>query len=230
MTATADRLDHRIPERELMDEADQACAYAVADFSEVNQGFVDRFCATFSDLRAGRVVDLGCGPADIPLRLARALPGIEIIAVDGARAMLHHARVALIASGLGRRVHLTAARVPAMPFGARGFAACVSNSLLHHLPDPLSLWREIRRIARPGAPVLVMDLFRPATRAAAREIVERSAGQESPVLRRDFYNSLLAAFTVDEVRAQLEESGLGRCACEVVSDRHWLVAGHTPAR
>jgi len=220
-----DPLDHRIPEPELMDEPARARAYAVADFALVNQGFADRFRATFADVAEGRVVDLGCGPADIPVRLARALPRIEILAIDAARAMLHIACAAVNASGLDRRVLVIAARVPALPFGDHRLDACISNSLLHHLADPLPFWREIRRIARPGAPLLVMDLFRPPTRAAARAIVDASAAEESPILRRDFYNSLLAAFTVDEVRAQLGQSGLEHCSCEIVSERHWLVAG-----
>jgi thiamine phosphate synthase YjbQ (UPF0047 family) len=150
VTASAERLDHRVPEPELMAEPARARAYAAADFSEVNQGSVDRFRATFPDATKGRVVDLGCGPADIPLRLARALPGIEVTAVDGARAMLDHARGAATGSGLGRRVRLVAARVPALPFGALRFDACISNSLLHHLTDPIAA-RGLHRRGGAGA-------------------------------------------------------------------------------
>jgi hypothetical protein len=53
----------------------------------------------------------------------------------------------------------------------------------------------------PGAPVLVMDLMRPASPAAAEALVEQYAAGEPEVLRRDFYNSLLAAFEPGEVRA-----------------------------
>jgi len=223
-----DRLDRRITEPELMDEADQVEAYAAADFADVNQGFVDRFCQSFPERVRGTVVDLGCGPADIPLRLARAVPALEIVAIDAARAMLDAGR-RVLASGAARRVRLLAARVPALPLRGDAADACISNSLLHHLPEPLPFWREVRRIARPGAALFVMDLFRPASLAGAGEIVERYAGQESAILRRDFYNSLLAAFTVAEVRSQLAHSGLERCRCEAIDDRHWLVAGRIAA-
>jgi len=60
----------RLPEpEELMDGEEQARAYAAADFADVNQSFVDRFRATFPELSAGYVVELGCGPADNPMRL-----------------------------------------------------------------------------------------------------------------------------------------------------------------
>ena len=47
----------RVLEPELMDDAAQARAYAKADFSEENQGFVDRFRDYFPDYSDGFVPD-----------------------------------------------------------------------------------------------------------------------------------------------------------------------------
>ncbi len=220
MSPDSDRspLDARIPEPELMDEPSQVLAYASADFEDVNRGFVERFARTFPGLGRIDVIDLGCGPADITRRLAAALPDARVIGIDGALEMLR----------LGRRRsigNLVAARVPSLPFASGVFEAVVSNSLFHHLPEADVAWREIRRVGRPGGALFVMDLYRPATREAARHIVDAAAANEREVLRRDFYNSLLAAFRVEEVRAQLARAGLGHCACEIVSERHWLVSG-----
>jgi ubiquinone/menaquinone biosynthesis C-methylase UbiE len=217
----------RIPEPELMDDAAQARAYARADFAQVNQGFVDRFCATFPDLRQGSVLDLGTGPADIPLRLARAAPGLRITAVDGSAAMLEHARRAVREARLEDRIRLLEARVPGLPLPPRSFDAVISNSLLHHLPDPRVFWEEVLRLGRPGGAVLVMDLFRPESAERAREIVEAAAGGEDPILKEDFYNSLLAAFTLEEVRAQLAAL-LPALDARVVSERHWVASGRLP--
>jgi hypothetical protein len=70
-----------------------------------------------------------------------------------------------------------------------------------------------------------MDLLRPETPEAARAIVERYAGEEPAILRRDFNHSLLAAFTEDEVAAQLAEMKLTGLLVDVPDDRHWVVAG-----
>jgi len=43
-----------------------------------------------------------------------------------------------------------------------------SNSLLHHLVDPMVLWRTIRLLAAKRAAIFVMDLARPASRAEAQ--------------------------------------------------------------
>lgn len=215
----------RIPEPELMDGAEQAAAYARADFEEPNSHFV-RLFAEHVGAPSGPVLDVGCGPGDIVLRLARQYPDIHVHGLDGADAMLAFAREAVAAEPeLERRVAFVLGTVPGAVLPADGYAAVTSNSLLHHLHDPMGLWQMIRAVAQPGAPVLVMDLFRPTDRAAAARIVDTYGAGEPEVLRTDFFNSLLAAFTPDEVRDQLRRAGLTGLAVETVSDRHLLVHG-----
>ena len=62
----------RQPEAELMDQPAEVQAYAAADFSGVNQAFVDRLVALAGNAEAARALDLGTGPGDVPIRLARA--------------------------------------------------------------------------------------------------------------------------------------------------------------
>jgi ubiquinone/menaquinone biosynthesis C-methylase UbiE len=216
---------NRIPEPEVMDDPAQAVAYAHADFAQVNQGFVDRFCAAFPDFSAGRVADLGCGPADIPIRLIRAVPAAHVTGVDASEPMLALARAAVAAAGLAARIALVEGHLPGLPLPAAGFDAVISNSLVHQLPDAAPFWQEVRRLGRPSAAILVVDLFRPDSPAAARAIVESYSGEEDPLLKRDFYNSLCAAFTPPEVTAQLRAAGLGHLHAQIISDRHWAVAG-----
>jgi hypothetical protein len=99
---------------------------------------------------------------------------------------------------------------------------------LHHLPKPAVFWEELRRLGRPGAAVLVMDLYRPDSEERAREIVEQNAAHEAPILKEDFFNSLCAAFTPFEIRDQLRAAGLQAFRCEMVSDRHWAAWGRLP--
>lgn len=212
-------------EPEVMDDPEQARAYAEADFEASNQAFADRCLDLLRGLERGVVLDLGCGPADIPLRLSRALPaGVRIVGVDASASMLAFGRAAL-----GRadapRVDLVRAYLPDLPFAAGACAAVISNSLLHHLPDPAPLWRAVRTLARPGAPVVVGDLFRPPSEDDAARIVREAAVSDHPLLERDFYCSLLAAFTLDEVREQLRRAGLTTLDASIVSERHLLVRG-----
>jgi trans-aconitate methyltransferase len=214
----------RVPEPELMDEAEQARAYAAADFSEPHQAFVDHFRARFPDHVPHTALDLGCGPCDVTTRFARAYPGCRLTAIDGAAAMLAEARTALQDAGVAERVRLLQRRLPDLAGLAPGFDTIISNSLLHHLHDPDVLWRSIRLLAAPGAAVQVMDLLRPGSARQLKGLVALHAQGAPEVLRRDFANSLRAAFRVDEIRAQLAAARLA-LTVEVVSDRHVLVSG-----
>lgn len=216
----------RIPEPELMLDEAQARAYASADFAEPHDRCVDLLRANLSELPAsGRVLDLGCGPGDMTLRLARALPGWSIDGVDGSPAMLDLARGAAAKAGLGARLQFHRAVLARDPLPGRNYDLVFSNSLLHHLADPMDLWSAVRRAGRPRTFVFVMDLLRPDSESEARALVERYALAEPEVLRRDFYNSLLAAYRPAEIHEQLDDAELGTLALEVVSDRHLVVFG-----
>ena len=216
----------RILEPEIMENAEQALAYAKADFSTSNQWFVDHLLADFPK-NLGNVLDIGCGPADVPVRLGRAHPTIRITAIDGSAAMLALAQKAVEAAGLQKRIATVQGYIPGLSFDEHGFDAVLSKDLLHHLPEPMVLWSEARRLGRRGAAVYVMDLFRPVSPEAARTIVETVAGNEHPILKEDFYNSLCAAFTVDEVRSQITQASLGLDVMQI-SDRHMLIRGLLP--
>jgi cyclopropane fatty-acyl-phospholipid synthase-like methyltransferase len=215
---------NRTLEPELMDDPVQAEAYARADFAKENQGFVDRFREYFPDFSGGRVLDLGCGPADIPVRFAKLYTTCQVIGVDASAPMIQLGEQAVKQAALADRITLRCERFESVA-GANIADAALSNSLLHHLPNPLQFWHKLRQLVKPGSPVLVMDLLRPDSPEEAQAIVDRYAAGEPDILRRDFYNSLLAAFTEDEVTTQLARMNLTRLLIDVVDDRHWVVGG-----
>ena len=80
----------RIPEPELMDEAEQALAYANGRLRRTQPAFRRIVRRRIPRPRPGAVLDLGCGPGDIVLRLAQRLPGLTVHGLDGSAAMLAH--------------------------------------------------------------------------------------------------------------------------------------------
>ena len=220
----------RIVEPELMEEDAQARAYAEADFNEPHGHFIDLFAEAFPDERiGGHVLDLGCGTGDITIRFSRARPACTIHGMDGSEAMLRYALKALSSAGDVRgRVELIQGVLPGAVLPRTGYDTIISNSLIPHLKNPQVIWTSVLRYAIPGATVFVMDLKRPESADVARALVERYAGEEPEILKRDFYNSLLAAFEVDEVKGQLKEAGLDSFLVREVSDRHLAVSGRVP--
>lgn len=221
------RSDIPMPRRlepELMDLPEEADAYAQADFRAVNQAFVDRLLELAGDTVELRAIDLGTGPGDIPILLAQARPGWKIVAADASPAMLALARKNVAAAGLAS-IELVELDAKSSGLADNSFDVIFSNSLLHHLPEPDAFWSEIRRIGKPGALVFIRDLMRPASEAAARELVDQHAGSESKLLQEEFYRSLLAAFTPAEVRDQLAGKGLTELEVVTVTDRHLDIFG-----
>ena len=214
----------RMLEPELMDDPEQALAYAQADFSAENQGFVDLFRQYYPEFTEGHVVDMGCGPADIPIRFVRALPGCRVTGIDAAPNMIRLGEEAIKAAGLSDRITLRCETIQRALLEEPADVG-LSNSLLHHVPNPLQFWFHLKRLVKSGSFVLVMDLLRPESPEAAQAIVDQYAAHAPAVLRRDFYNSLLAAFTEDEVAGQLAEMNLSRLLIDVPDDRHWVVGG-----
>jgi SAM-dependent methyltransferase len=217
----------RVTEPELMDDPLQAAAYASADFAEAHSRIVDTFTEYFPEQElGGHILDLGCGPGDISFRFASCHPKCAVVGVDGSKAMIALANQRKAHAGnVGDRITFIEGLIPDVPLGTVPYTAIISNSLLHHLHTPQVLWETICRYAGAGTKIYVVDLFRPENQAAAQQLVEAYAWGEPEILRRDFYNSLLAAFEPPEVEAQLAAAGLDGLSVAVISDRHLVVHG-----
>ena len=218
----------RIPEPELMNDEAQARAYAEADFEAPHSYFIELFQQAFPSLSVNSsVLDLGCGPGDISLRFAKAYPECEVHGVDGASAMLAFGEQAIQRAGLQDRIRLLQGYLPGARLPRQQYDVVISNSLLHHLADPMTLWQAVQDYAAPAAPVFIMDLMRPESTQQAQALVEEYAAEEPAVLQHDFYYSLLAAYTPQEVQQQLSVLALP-LTVKVVSDRHLIVTGRMP--
>jgi trans-aconitate 2-methyltransferase len=223
----------RVPEPELMDGAEQVAAYASADFEASDQAMVERLAHLCDDDPGPWLVDLGCGPGNISFRLARRWPAARVLGLDGAPRMLAIAEQRLVVEPeLAGHLHFQQALLPLpesapLPagFSAGCFTALVSNSLLHHLHDPLGLWTSLAQLGAPGAFVYVQDLRRPPSAAAVEDLVATTMADAPEVLCRDYRASLHAAFTPAEVAAQLQQAGLGGLQVAPLGDCYLEVWG-----
>jgi ubiquinone/menaquinone biosynthesis C-methylase UbiE len=217
----------RIPEPELMDDPEQALAYARADFSAAHGARVEIFKSLFPRLSlSGPALDLGCGSGDVLLRFARAFQGGSFHGLDGSRPMLELASQALQDEpALRARVQLRYGIIPQDPIPHQPWSLIMSHSLLHQLHHPEVLWQTIREHGPTGCAVFVADLRRPPTEVEARRVVSVTSKHEPEILQRDFFNSLCAAFEPDEVRAQLAATGLSQLEVRSQDPFHLTVHG-----
>lgn len=208
----------RVLEPEYMDTEEEATEYDHMDHSGVNRALVDRFLELGG---GGLVLDVGTGPAHVPVELAVRAAGTRVVAIDAAQHMLRIGREHVRRNHLAQRVALLCSDAKRLPFPDRVFDAVLSNSIVHHLPDPVSAFREIARVVKPGGAVLLRDLARPRDAHELDAQVRQYAAGANERQRRLFRDSLHAAFTVGEVRELLARAGLGDLAVAKSSDRHW---------
>ena len=154
---------HRVPEAEAMDCEEEVAAYVDASaqrhLSGLDEGAARRAATFFGCCRC--LIDLGCGPAAIPLSVADRVPGLRIVGVDLSLPMLRRARQEVNRRGKRDRLLLVCASCSALPFRDASFDGACSNSLLHHLDRPQLTLRELSRVMSSGAAVFLRDLRRP---------------------------------------------------------------------
>jgi len=212
----------RVLEPEVMEGAGEAAEYDAMDFSATDLLFAKR-AAEIAARGVDVVVDLGSGNAKIPLAMRPLLaPEVRVCAVDMSAEMLAVAARNRARAGVSAaRLRLIAGDAKRLPFADGSVAMVTSNSLIHHIPDPRQVFREIARVTRHGGSILMRDLVRPESEAALQQLVETHATQWSPLQRGLFEDSLHAALTVEEVRQMLDECGLGGLSVAQITDRHW---------
>ena len=225
----------RVPEPELMDEVYQVKAYAAADFSDGDHALIadlaDYLCSVNQIPHQGSmIIDIGCGPGNISEGLARYWPDSTVVGIDGSEAMLAVAKDRQQkASPDLKRLSYRCLNISAMASSSFALASnahlIVSNSLIHHLHNPDQLWMAIKNLAAPGAVVFHRDLRRPSTSQQAAALQLKHLPHAPAVLIKDYLASLHAAFTVEEIRAQLVFEGLDHLKVVEIEDRYLQVSG-----
>ena len=200
-------LSARSTEPELLDEGvpDEEALESLADLRRVN-----RWLGTHRRLREAarpflassprpRLLDVGCGSADIPARILRSFPG-PLLAV-GVDIKLLHLRAAPAS------VRCVVADVRALPFPAGAFDVVLASHFLHHF-DGAQAAAVLRRLYDLARRALIVDDIRRARvpYAFARSLFPLVL--RSRVSVADGALSIRRAFTPAELAAAFAEAGI----------------------
>ncbi len=219
----------RVLEPEVMDTVEEAVDYDSMDHSTVNRLFVDHLLAAAQDFGAVsheqlRILDVGTGTALIPIELCRRPQTGRVRVIDLAAEMLKLARSNIDRAGLTARIEPELIDAKTLPYLDGSVDWVISNSIVHHIPDPSLCLSEMLRVLKPGGLLFVRDLFRPDSAEMIEHIVQTYAGGDSARQQQLFRQSLHAALTVEEMRDLAELLGLKRNSVNASSDRHWTLA------
>jgi ubiquinone/menaquinone biosynthesis C-methylase UbiE len=192
-----------------MDSAEEVEVYA----STAAQCYLDALDNTLVDhvarlgMDSGRLLDIGCGPGNIALKIARRLPRMQVVGVDFSLNMIRAARAAAAAQQLSRPPVFFAGDANRLSFSDQSFDFVLSNSVLHHLHDPLAMLNEMARVVKPGGIVLLRDLRRP-NRLSFPLHVRWHGRHYSGLMKKLYTDSVRAAYTGEELVQMLRASKL----------------------
>ncbi len=218
----------RVLEPEVMETWEDAVEYDAMDFTEINAAFAQRACELGPT--SGMVLDIGTGTGRIPILLLQRNPKFFLEAVDFSTNMLKLGRQNLHKAGFEGSVVLKQADAKKLSNPGNSFDLVLSNSLVHHLPNPQPFFHEIKRIAKPNAGILIRDLVRPQSSAEFSRLVELHTEGANDYQKKLFSDSLNAALTLEEVRTFLRNAGLDELELLKSSDRHWSAERKWKAR
>ncbi|MCB9875299.1 MAG: class I SAM-dependent methyltransferase [Planctomycetaceae bacterium] len=216
----------RILEPEVMDTIEEARDYNEMDHSEVNRLFVDDLlaCGEIS----GDILDLGTGTALIPIELCTRVEDCRVMASDMSACMLDLAVYNLAVSPAEGRIQLDQADAKQLHFEDEQFDIVMSNSIVHHIPEPVSVLREALRVVKPGGLLFFRDLMRPADADMVGHLVATYAAEANDRQRKMFDDSLRAALSLEEIRQLVSSLGFSDDTVQATSDRHWTWIARRP--
>ncbi|MBD0261939.1 MAG: class I SAM-dependent methyltransferase [Tolypothrix sp. Co-bin9] len=210
----------RILEPEVMDSLTEAIEYDAMDFTEVNTDFALKAIA-LGPPEQGIVLDAGTGPGRIPVLISQMRSQWQIIAIDAAQSMLEVAAQHVQKANLQSSISLELVDAKSLPYEDGHFDMIISNSLVHHLPDPLPFFKELKRVLKSNGGIFIRDLFRPASAEIMNALVDSIGEEYDEYQKKLFRDSLNAALTLDEVNQLISQVGLQQVKVYQTSDRHW---------
>lgn len=121
-----------------------------------------RFSGILKDggFSGGRVLDAGCGFAAVPIELAKAFPGTEIIGIDLGEPLLGIGEKLVNEAGLTGKISLFKGDVQKLKYEDNSFDLVVCSYMLHIVDDPVNMLNEIERVAKPEGKIMITDLRR----------------------------------------------------------------------
>src|ERR1700728_1031103 len=203
----------RVPEPEVMDDSGEVEAYASAaaqaHLDKIDSTLIEHAVRLVRGSNQGRALDIGIGPGQIAIKLARRLPGWTLSGVDRSPGMIRQARANLAAAGdgPGHRVTFELADGNRLPFPDKSFELVMCNSVLHHLSEPANVLSEMGRLATEDGAILLRDLRRPGRLAYPLHVRWHGRNYSGEMLRL-YRDSVRAAYTVPELEQLLRSSAI----------------------
>lgn len=197
-----------------MNDFEQIKSWNISNRKNIIDFFLLKIQEKNPTIEKEKIIDIGCGVADYSIALCKKFPNIEITGIDASRNMIIQANENIKKSNLSSNISLKNIKIPNNLINKK-YDISFSINLLHHLENPLDLWRSMQNFTKENGKIFVMDLIRPNSFDDVELIVNQYAKNEPGLYKKDFENSLKAAYSIDEINKQLHESNLDHLLIEI---------------
>ena len=114
------------------------------------------------------------------------------------------------------------------PTPSEMFDIVISNSIVHHIAEPLVVCSERYALRGPVGCCSSAICCVPMTNSSWTMLVETYAGEESEHAQQLFRDSLHAALNLAEIREMVTQLGYAPETVQATSDRHWTWIARRP--
>jgi ubiquinone/menaquinone biosynthesis C-methylase UbiE len=162
-------------------------------------------------IRSGRVLDIGTGSGRLAIELAKSKDNnFEITGIDVSPDMLQKARENARKCGVEDKIGFIKANAADMPFPDDFFDLVISYASLHHWFRPQDVFREAIRVAKDNGVIIIRDNRRVYGNPFWEMFIKLLSGFMNKRHRDNWPKAIMASYTLPEVKAILEDSGLGK--------------------
>ncbi|HEX4793503.1 MAG TPA: methyltransferase domain-containing protein [Humisphaera sp.] len=184
---------------------------------------LERFSSRWTPGQTIRILDVGTGSADIPLKVLKWAERrgfeVRIVAIDLHAYIVQQAGRA--AEGIAK---LAVVRADALllPFGEGAFDYAITSMFIHHLDEAAvaRVMQEMSRVARRG--IIVSDLLR---RRHAYAFITLATLFATKMVRHDARVSVAQAFSEPEILALRDRAGVNYAAYHPYMGHRFVLAG-----
>lgn len=160
-------------------------------------------------IKGGRVLDIGTGSGRLAIALAKTRGShFEIIGLDISPNMLQKAGENARQAGVADKIKFVLANADSLPFPDGYFDLVISYASLHHWLRPALVFKEVWRVVKRGGAVIIRDnrrVYGNPFWEAFIWVISRFMNRRH---RENWPKAIRASYTIPEVKAILDESGL----------------------
>ena len=198
----------RVMEPESMETMAEVYAYdrlALRYLAVLHNGFVETVIN--SSPETGRFLDVGSGTGRISIGLAKIAKNAIVEGVELSENMLRVARDNAVREGVSDMVKFSIGDAKELPFEDDSFDCVFCHQLLHHIPDPITVVREIDRVTKSDGAILIRDLIRQSDLIVPFH-VHIFGLPYNRLMKNEYRNSIKAALSEDEWLQLSREAGI----------------------